>query len=116
MLGIPKELLEVAKVDGCGVWTAFLRIIVPLSKAAFLVVALFSTLGAWNEILLSSAVLQSQKWQTLAVSYLTFKGTYSTNWSLMAASGVMTVLPMMLLFIFMTRRFISGVQEGGLKF
>jgi len=116
MLGISKELVESARVDGAGNLAIFARIIAPLSQPAFIIVAIFTTLGTWNEILLANAVLQDNRYRTLAVSYLDFQTQHSTSWSLMAADGVMTTLPMVLLFLLMTKRFISGLQEGGLKF
>jgi raffinose/stachyose/melibiose transport system permease protein len=116
MIGISKELVESARVDGAGNLAIFARIIAPLSQPAFIIVAIFTSLGTWNEILLANAVLQDNRYRTLAVSYLDFQTQHSTAWSLMAADGVMTTLPMVLLFLLMTKRFITGLQEGGLKF
>jgi raffinose/stachyose/melibiose transport system permease protein len=116
MLGIPKDLLDSAKVDGCGNFGAFLYIITPLTQPAFIVVAIFTTLGTWNEIILSNAILQDQDMRPVSVSFLTFSTRHATDWSLMAAGGVLTVIPMVILFLFMTRKFITGMQEGGVKF
>jgi raffinose/stachyose/melibiose transport system permease protein len=116
MIGIPKELLESAKVDGCGPIQAFFRIIIPLSKPAFIIVIIFTTLGTWNEFFLANALLQIEEVRTVSVQFLNFSSKYSTNWGLMAAGGMITVVPMLILFLFMTRKFISGLQEGGVKF
>jgi len=116
MLGIPKELLESARVDGCGTFKAFLTMIVPLAKPAFIVVIIFQTLGTWNEIFLANAILQVEDVRTVSVSYLNFTSKYGTNWGLMAAGGVITVIPMVIVFLLTTRRFVTGLQEGGLKF
>ncbi|WP_223593695.1 carbohydrate ABC transporter permease [Neobacillus bataviensis] len=116
MLGIPKELIESAKVDGCNTLQTFYRIIVPLSKPAIIIVMIFTALGTWNEFFLANAFLQVEEVRTVAVQYLNFSSKYSTNWSLMAAGGVISVVPMIILFLLMTRRFISGLQEGGVKF
>jgi raffinose/stachyose/melibiose transport system permease protein len=116
MMGIPKELLESAKVDGCGTLGAFFRIILPLSKPAFIIVAIFCTLGTWNEFFLANAILQIEEVKTVSTQYLSFTSKYGTNWALLAASGVITVVPMIVLFLLLTRKFISGLQEGGVKF
>jgi raffinose/stachyose/melibiose transport system permease protein len=116
MLGIPKELIDSVTVDGCGSFGAFWHIIVPMSKPAFIVVAIFSTLGTWNEIILSNAILEEQSLRPVSVAYLNFTSKHGSEWELMAACGVLTVIPMMILFLLMTRRFITGMQEGGLKF
>lgn len=116
MLGIPKALFEAAKVDGCGYIRIFTHMVIPLVKPALIVVAIFSTLQSWNEIFLANALLQEEAVRTVAVQYLTFAGKFKTNWSLMFASGVLTILPMILMFLLMTRKFISGLQEGGVKF
>ncbi|WP_274363137.1 carbohydrate ABC transporter permease [Paenibacillus thermotolerans] len=116
MLGIQKELLESAKVDGCGSFRAFISIVVPLCKPVFTVAAIFSALGTWNEIFLSNAILQVEEVRTVSVSYLNFTSKYGTNWGLMAAGGVITVIPMVILFLIMTRKFVTGMQEGSVKF
>jgi raffinose/stachyose/melibiose transport system permease protein len=54
--------------------------------------------------------------RTVSVAYLSFTSKYGTNWGLMAAAGVITVIPMMILFMLMTRKFVTGMQEGGVKF
>jgi raffinose/stachyose/melibiose transport system permease protein len=116
MLGISTELVEAARVDGAGNMAIFARIIAPLSRPAFTVVAIFTALGTWNEIMLANAILQDDRFRTLAVSYLDFQTQHSTSWSLMAADGVLTTLPMIVLFMLMTKRFITGLQEGAVKF
>lgn len=116
MLGIPKELLEAARVDGCSIFRTFLTMIVPLSKPAFIVVIIFQTLATWNEIFLANAILQVQDVRSVSVSYLNFTSKYGTDWGLMAAGGVLTVIPMVIIFLFLTRKFVTGLQEGGLKF
>ncbi|QGQ98350.1 carbohydrate ABC transporter permease [Paenibacillus psychroresistens] len=116
MLGIPKDLLESATVDGCSPMRSFFAMILPLAKPAFVVVAIFTTLATWNEIFLSNAILQADHLKTVSVAYLNFSSKYGTNWGLMAAGGVMTVIPMIILFMFMTKTFVTGLQEGSVKF
>ncbi|WP_219837063.1 carbohydrate ABC transporter permease [Paenibacillus sp. R14(2021)] len=116
MLGIPKDLLESATVDGCGAMKTFFQIILPLAQPAFVVVAIFTTLSSWNEIFLSNAILQTDTMKTVSVAYLNFTSKYNTNWALMAAGGILTVVPMVVLFLLMTKKFVSGLQEGSVKF
>ncbi|HZG58753.1 carbohydrate ABC transporter permease [Paenibacillus sp.] len=116
MLGIPRDLLESAHIDGCGSFRSFVSIVLPLAKPAFTVAAIFCTLSTWNEFFLSNAILQMEEVRTVSVSYLNFTSKYGTNWGLMAAGGVITVVPMVVLFLLMTRKFVTGLQEGSVKF
>lgn len=116
MLGIPKELLDAAKVDGCGILQTFFKILLPICKPAFLVVAIFTSLTIWNEFFLANAILRVEEVRTVSVQYLNFTSKYGTDWSLMAAGGVLTVIPMVILFLLLTKKFISGLTEGGIKF
>jgi raffinose/stachyose/melibiose transport system permease protein len=115
MMGIPKELLDAAKVDGCSTLGVFFRIIFPLSKPAITIVAIFTLLATWNEFYLANAILQIEDVRTVSTQYLNFSSKYGTNWALMAASGVLTVVPMIILFLLFTKKFFSGIQDGGVK-
>lgn len=116
MLGIPKTLFEAATLDGCGHMRIYFHVVLPLIKPALIVVAIFTALNTWNEFFLANALLQEEGMRTVSVQYLAFAGKFTSNWVLMSASGVLTIIPMLILFIIMTRRFINGLQEGGVKF
>jgi raffinose/stachyose/melibiose transport system permease protein len=114
-LGIPVELGESARIDGAGELQTLLRIYVPLARPAFLTVALLAFLWCWNEFFFANAFIQAQELQTVALTYLTFAGDYVSNWSYIMAGGLITIGPMVVLYLLLQRRFIEGLTEGGLK-
>jgi raffinose/stachyose/melibiose transport system permease protein len=114
-LGIPPELAESARIDGAGDMQTLLRIYVPLARPAFLTVALLAFLWSWNEFFFANAFIQSTDLQTVALKYLTFSGDYVSNWSYIMAGGIITIAPMVALYLILQRRFIEGLTEGGLK-
>jgi raffinose/stachyose/melibiose transport system permease protein len=114
-VGIPNELLESAKIDGCNELTVITRIIMPLSRQAFFTVALMVGLWSWNEFFFANAFLQTEELKTVATKYLYFTGRFSNDWTMISSAGVITIGPVILAYIFLQRRFIDGITEGSLK-
>jgi raffinose/stachyose/melibiose transport system permease protein len=114
-IGIPNELLDSAKIDGCNEITVITRIMLPLSKQAFLTVSLLVGLWSWNEFFFANAFLQSEEIKTVATKYLYFTGRFSSDWTMISAAGAITILPIIVAYIFLQRRFIDGITEGSLK-
>lgn len=114
-LGIPRELSEAARIDGCGLWGVYARIVMPLSKPVLATVALFSFLGAWNDYLGPLIYLSSPDRYTLSLGLATFNSQYgSFPGQLMAVTTVMT-LPILVLFFVTQRTFIQGMTTSGIK-
>ncbi len=115
-LGIPKELEESAMLDGCSRWGCFWRIILPLSKPALAVVALFHCLAVWNDLVGPLIYLSHQHQFTLALG-LTFLQNKSgdTPWNQLMAAATLIVLPVLALFVLAQRTFIRGIATTGLK-
>jgi len=114
-VGIPNEIIESAKIDGCNDWRTIFYMIVPISKSAFQTVALLVGLWCWNEFFFANAFLQTPEAKTVATKYLLFTGRFSNDWTMISAAGLITILPIILLFVFMQRNFIDGITEGSLK-
>jgi len=112
---IPKELEESAKVDGCGVLGVFWHIMLPLARPALAVVALATTLAAWNEFLLAYLVFSRHELMPLQRGLLAFHGAHLTDYPLLMAGMVITVLPVVLIYLMMQRYIIEGITTGALK-
>jgi multiple sugar transport system permease protein len=115
-LGIPRELEESAMLDGCSTWGCFWRIMLPLSKPALAVVALFHTLYVWNDLIGPLMYLSHQDQFTLALG-LQFLQSKSgdTPWDQLMAAAALTVAPVLILFFFAQRTFIRGIATTGIK-
>lgn len=116
MVQIPNDFEDAARVDGAGEWGVFSHVVVPLSWPAFLTVGLVVSLNVWNEFLLASVFLTKQELFTVVTSYYSFSSAYSgRDWGLTSAGAVIMIAPLLILFLFLQRRFIEGLTQGGLK-
>jgi raffinose/stachyose/melibiose transport system permease protein len=115
MVNLPREIEEAALVDGASEVGVFLRVVLPLSWPAFSTVALIVAIWSWNEFLFATTFLQDPGKQTIAVHYLAFTGQYLTNYAYLASGGVIMILPAILLFLSLQRKFIEGMTAGGVK-
>jgi multiple sugar transport system permease protein len=115
-LGIPKELTEAARVDGAGHWTTFWRVIVPLSKPALAVVALFHFIFVWNDFLGPMIFINKPDQRTLALGLQLYQSKSGlTPWNLLMAASTLVVLPVLVLFPLTQRLLVRGVSAEGLK-
>jgi multiple sugar transport system permease protein len=114
---IPRELDEAAEIDGCGYFSIYLRIIVPLSKPALASVAIFSFTYNWNDYLAPLIYLDSPENYTLPLGLASFIGRPGTviPWHQLMAASLVTVLPCVLLFFVAQRFFIQGIVVSGVK-
>lgn len=115
-MGIPKELEESAKLDGCSTWGCFWRIILPLSKPALAVVALFHILAVWNDLIGPLIYLSHQEQFTLALGLQFLQARAGdTPWNQMMAAAALIIVPVLLLFLLAQRTFIRGITTTGIK-
>jgi len=115
-MGIPRELDEAARLDGCSHWGIFWRIIVPLSRPALLVVALFHFIYVWNDFLAPLIFLTHRDQFTLALGLQLYQSKAgNTPWSHLMAASTMVVAPVLLLFMLSQRSFVQGIAAQGLK-
>lgn len=115
-LGLPKELGEAARIDGCSEWRIFWQVVLPLSRPALLVVALFQLMGTWNDFVGPLIYLTDQRQFTLALGLQAFQSQQGgTEWNYLMAASTLIVLPILLIFFAAQRYFIEGVSMTGLK-
>ena len=115
-LTIPFELSEAAKLDGASEIRIFSDILLPLSKPAIAVVALFTLMGAWNDFLGPMIYLVDQKSFTLALGLQAYQTQHGgTPWNLLMAATLMVILPILIIFFFAQKVFLQGIATSGLK-
>jgi arabinogalactan oligomer / maltooligosaccharide transport system permease protein len=112
---IPLALEEAAGIDGCSRWQSFYIVVLPLAAPALVITALFSFMTAWNEYVVAALVLQDQKIFTLPVGLKMFQGNMSTQWGLYAAGALLVSVPVVLLFLALSRYLVSGLSSGAVK-
>jgi raffinose/stachyose/melibiose transport system permease protein len=113
--GIPNELGDAARVDGCNEWGVFLRVMVPLAWPGLATVAVFEFLGAWSAYLMPLILVQREELRPVALALPLFQSRYSSDLQLIAAAVLITIIPPLLIYLFLQRRFIEGVTAGALK-
>ena len=113
--GITKELEESAEVDGCGVLGVFWHIMLPLAKPALGVVALLTSLAAWNEFLLAYLVFSRHELMPLQRGLLAFHGAHLTEYPLLMAGMVISIVPIVAIYLVMQRTIIQGITAGAVK-
>ena len=112
---LPTELDEAATIDGANPLQIFWYIIHPLSRPALITVAIFSTLGAWNDFLGPLIYLNDSRQFTLALGLAEFTGLYTSQWHLLMAAATVVLLPVLILFFVAQRYFIEGIALTGSK-
>lgn len=114
-LSIPKELDDSAKIDGCNHFTSFARIMVPIAYPGIIVAAVFSFLFAWGDLVYGMTFISQQTMRPITAGIFNFMGQYGIAWNYIMAFGVVTILPVVLIFIFMQKYIISGLTNGAVK-
>jgi multiple sugar transport system permease protein len=114
-LSIPDELLDAARIDGASEFRIFIEIVLPLCRPILVTLAIFTFLGTWNDFLWPLVVLTDQSRYTLPVALANLFGEHVQDTELMMAGSVLTVLPVLLLFLFLQRHYIQGLLMGGVK-
>lgn len=114
-VGLPKELMDAARIDGSTEYGIFFRIMMPLMMPSFAAMAILQGLLSWNNFLWPLLVLRSNEMFTLPVGLATLLTPYGNNYDVLIAGSVMTIIPIVLLFIFFQRYFVSGLTVGGVK-
>lgn len=112
---IPDELLEAARIDGCSEWTIFFVVVLPLVRPMIGAFMLITFLGMWNNFISPQIVLQTADKQPLSVAIAQLRGVYKTDYGLLTAATVISVLPVAALFMLLQKQFISGLTSGAVK-
>jgi raffinose/stachyose/melibiose transport system permease protein len=114
MIGIPRDYEDAARVDGAGEFKVFLSVTLPLVWSGILTISLVAGLAVYNEFFLALMFIQSPELMPISTSLFNFRNGFSTNFPLQAAAGMMMLAPMMLAFLILHRRFVSGITSSGL--
>ena len=114
-LGLPKDLLDSARMDGCTEFGIFLRIMAPLMKPAFGAMIILQSLNSWNNFLWPLIVLRSKEMFTLPIGLSGLLSPYGNNYDLLISGSVFAILPVIIIFLFFQKYFISGLTVGGVK-
>ena len=115
MKGIPLELEYAAKIDGCNDFAIYRLIVMPMVAPAIALVTIYNAVPIWNDFFFPLVFLQSDRVKTLPVGLSTFFGQHSTNWSLLFTGLSIAILPMLILYLFMSKYFIKGMTAGAVK-
>ncbi|MEK4276388.1 carbohydrate ABC transporter permease [Paenibacillus sp. FSL R7-0026] len=112
---IPLELEEAALMDGCGRVQTFFRIVLPVLLPTTVTISVLNVLWIWNDFLLPSLVLTSSEQRTLPLSTFYFYGTYTVDYGPLMAGLVLTLLPVLIVYLFAQKYIIQGVMQGAIK-
>ena len=112
---IPKEIEEAARIDGASDWMIYWRVVLPLCKPALATSAIIAFLGAWDEYVWASTIINTPAKRTLPVAIATFQGVHTTNWGLVFAASLIGIVPVLVLFISLQKYFIKGMVAGAVK-
>lgn len=112
---IPKELEEAAMIDGCSRFGVLIRITLPLALPGLASIAIYAFLHAWEEYLLASVLLLSPNNRTVPLQLVSFIEEYMIDWGGIMAAAIWTMIPVLLIFIFVQKYFVAGLTAGALK-
>jgi len=115
MREIPREIEESAFIDGCSRYQIFFKMILPLSKPGLSTLAIYNGVNIWNEFSFAYTLTQSAENRTLPLAVWEFQGQYSMNTPMIMATLTLTVLPMIILFIFAQDKLVKGMTAGAVK-
>jgi len=115
MYDIPDELIESARIDGCGEFRLFFSIILPLCKPVLATLVIINFIGAWNELLWPLIIMIDEKMYTLPVALANLNGRYGSDQGIMMAGAVIVVVPVILIFLLVQKYYIRGITAGAVK-
>lgn len=115
MLSIPDELIESSRCDGAGEFSTFLRVVVPLCGAPIAVVTIFSVMWRWNDFLWPLVISQDASKYTLPVALAQFSAEEVVSFNYILAMSVVTMVPVILIFLFLQRYIVTGIANTGIK-
>lgn len=111
--GLPRELIEAARIDGAKLMQVWWHVMLPMGKPALITLGILNTLYSWNDVLISLLVLQKER--TLMVGIAALRGEYTTNVPLLAAGIVLAAVPIVIIYIVFQRQIVSGIAVGAVK-
>ena len=112
---LPREIEEAAVMDGCSVHRLFLQIILPMTTSVMATAAIINMIFNWNEFVFVNTFISSDTRKTLTVGIQNFVGQYTTNWGAIGATLMISIVPVLLAYLFMSNRIIEGIAAGAVK-
>jgi raffinose/stachyose/melibiose transport system permease protein len=113
--GVPRSLVEAARIDGASPWFTLWRVLLPLAKPAVLTMTLLLFMWTWNEFLLALVMVSDEDLRTAPLGLSFFQGRNTSDLTLLAAGSVIVALPVVVLYVFLQRHFIRGMLAGAVK-
>ncbi|NLK21248.1 MAG: carbohydrate ABC transporter permease [Epulopiscium sp.] len=111
----PAEIEDAAKIDGCNRFTAFLKIVLPMSKPGLITVASFSFIHGWNDLVYSMTFNNKEAYRPMTAKIYNLITEFGTQWNMVMAYGVLLVIPVVCMFVFLQKYIISGLTSGSVK-
>ena len=115
MGSLPKDIEEAAVMDGCNIYQIFFKIIMPISKSSIVTVAVVTFINIWNDLLLPQIFLTDSSKMTLPVGLTEFQGQYATNYVAEIAAVIITIIPSVIVYIWLHRHIMEGMVAGAVK-
>ncbi len=115
MLTIPDELIEAARIDGASEWRIYWQVVLPLARPALAVLAIFSVMWRWNDLLWPLIVVNRSELFTLQMGLSSFQGDNITQWQYILAMTVLSLVPMTIAFVFLQKHLVKGIATTGLN-
>jgi glucose/mannose transport system permease protein len=112
--GVPTELVEAAKIDGAGLLQTYVRVFLPVSAPAFVVVLIWQFTSSWNDFLFAVALTSPENWPIM-VALNNMAGSQIIAWNVQMAASVLAAVPTLIIYIILGRYFMSGLMSGALK-
>ncbi|MGN8646307.1 carbohydrate ABC transporter permease [Gracilibacillus sp. HCP3S3_G5_1] len=115
ILSLPDEMIEAAKMDGANEWQVFMKVIIPLSAPVIATLTIFSVMWRWQDYIWPLIAISDTRLYTLELAIANFVGEYSVDWGPLLAMAVVTMVPMIIVFLFFQRFFVQGIMAAGVK-
>lgn len=115
LLTVPNELLEAARIDGAGEWKIYWRIVLPIAQPIMAVLAIFSFMWRWDDFLWPLIVISDPSKYTVQLAISNFIGQYDVDWGSLLAMTVVTMIPVLIVFLMFQKHFVQGMVTSGMK-
>ncbi|SFF38163.1 carbohydrate ABC transporter membrane protein 2, CUT1 family (TC 3.A.1.1.-) [Paenibacillus algorifonticola] len=112
---LPREVEEAAIIDGCSVNRMFFRIVFPMTSSVLATTAIINMIYNWNEFIFVNTFISSDSYKTLTVGVQNFIGQYTTDWGAIGATLMISILPILITFLFLSNRIVEGIAAGSVK-
>lgn len=112
---LPKEVEEASVIDGCNVNRMFFRIVLPMTSSVIATTAIINMIYNWNEFIFVNTFISSNEYKTLTVGVQNFIGQYTTDWGAIGATLMISILPILIAYLFLSDRIVEGIAAGSVK-